>query len=263
MPELVNAMHRTSGTASQKRHSSRAGRGGTLGPETRSEVLHHFLRSAEDERQRLAGGIHDDSIQVMAAAAMRLQILRRTLDTPQQLEMLDALEEAVALSIARLRNLVVDLRPPVPDRQGLSQALRAYLDVAERQAGIHCTLHVRLAEEPSVDLVLLVYRIAQESLMNAIKHSGARTIRVVLEESDGGLRLRITDDGGGFNPEALPQARGLTTIRERAELAGGWLAVLSTAGGGTTIDCWVPEVRGSSLEPGSPAVLPEGATTRS
>jgi signal transduction histidine kinase len=250
-------MPRISGSASQPRRLADTGRDGLVTPESRGELLHHFLRSAEEERQRLACGIHDDSIQAIAAARIRLQILRRTLEAPEQLEMLEALEEAIELSIARLRNLVLELRTPEANREGLLQALRSYLDVAERQAGIHWTLDERLAEQPSGDTGMLIYRIAQESLMNAVQHSGAQTMRVNLDESEGGLRLRITDDGIGFNPDALPRTRGLTTIRERAELAGGWLTVLSTEGSGTTIDCWIPELKSAAsaeLDPGSRGV---------
>jgi PAS domain S-box-containing protein len=209
----------------------------------RRALLRHLVSTAEEERQRIAADIHDDSIQVMAAAGMRLQILRRTLDDPEQLQLLSALEQTIELSIGRLRHLLFELHPPVLDQEGLTAALRMYLDEAEHQSPIRYSLDDRLRAQPPEDVRLIIYRIAQESLTNVRKHSQARTGRVMVEERGGGFLVRITDDGIGFDADSVaptPGHLGLTAIRERAELAGGWLKITSAKGSGTTVEFWIP-----------------------
>ena len=88
---------------------------------------------------------------------------------------------------------------------------------------------------------MALFRIAQEALNNAAKHSSAKRITVDLEERDGELVLSVSDDGKGFDPANAPRGRwGMTTMRERAEAAGGRLAVDSAPGSGTTVRATLP-----------------------
>ncbi len=212
--------------------------------EERRALLSHLVSAGEEERQRIAVDIHDDSIQVMAAAGMRLQILRGTLEDPTQLELLDSLAETVELSIARLRHLLFELHPPVLDREGLSAALRTSLDEAERQTSVRHILDDRLISQPSQDTRLIIYRIVQEALANIRKHAHAAIARVLLDHQAGGYLVRVSDDGRGFDADSFagsaPGHLGLTAIRERAELAGGWLRIRSEAGSGTSVEFWIP-----------------------
>ena len=217
----------------------------------RRVVLGHLVAAAEEERRRIAGDIHDDSIQVMTAAGMRLQILRRSMDDPEQLGRLDELEQTIKFAIRRLRHLIFELRPPALDNEGLSAALRAYLDEAEQTTTAY-RLEDLLISEPSEATRVILYRIAQEVLTNIRKHAGAKNAVVTLEARDGGYYVRIRDDGVGFTPES-PAARGvhlgLAAIRERAELAGGWLRIESALNGGTTVEFWVAPDTGPIREP--------------
>jgi signal transduction histidine kinase len=149
--------------------------------------------------------------------------------------------------------LLFELHPPVLDSEGLAPALRMYLDEAEHQSSVHYTLDDRLVAQPAANVRLIIYRIAQEALTNVRKHAEASTARVTLESRDDGFLIRIVDDGQGFSNTALDAAApghlGLTAIRERAELAGGWLRVTSNAGSGTAVEFWIPE----RLAEGSPA----------
>ena len=211
----------------------------------RRALLSHLVSAGEEERQRIAADIHDDSIQVMAAAGMRLQILRRTLEDPVQLQLLANLEETIELSIARLRHLLFELHPPVLDREGLAAALRMYLEEAEHQTPVRYTLDDRLHAQPPGEPRLIIYRIAQEALTNVRKHAQANSAKVTLEDREGGFLVRVTDDGAGFPLETLPSMPGhlgLTAIRERAELAGGWLRISSVPGTGTTVEFWIPSL---------------------
>ena len=95
----------------------------------RRALLEHLVSAGEEERERIASDIHDDSIQVITAAGIRLQMLRRELDDPKQLDLLADLEETIQLSISRLRHLLFELRPPALDREGRAA------DVPQRIAG--------------------------------------------------------------------------------------------------------------------------------
>jgi PAS domain S-box-containing protein len=208
------------------------------------DLLGHLIRAQEEERARMAADIHDDSIQVMSAVGMRLEALRRRLHDPEALEGLKPLEETVTSAIARLRHLMFELRPRALDEEGLAPALRVYLDDLSEQTRIGCTLANRLGEEPSAAARTVLYRIAQETLVNVRKHANAKRVDVVLEPRAGGYAVKITDDGSGFDLSAaeqtLPGHLGLASMRQRAETAGGWWRIESTPGSGTTVEFWVP-----------------------
>lgn len=212
--------------------------------EDRRRLLARLVATQEEERARIAAYIHDDSIQVMTGAGMRLHTLRRHISDPVQLERLSQLQVAVEESIARLRSLLFELRPGALDEQGLAAALGAYLTETMPESGIEFHLDDRLAAEPPEDVRVMAYRIAQEALMNVRKHSRAKHVDVLLDETDGGILIRIADDGTGFSPQrarraALAGHLGLPLLQERAQMAGGRIRIEST-GEGTAVDLWLP-----------------------
>ncbi len=208
----------------------------------RRAVLAHVVAGGEEERRRIAADIHDDSIQVMTAAGMRMQILRRSITDEKQLERLNDVEQTIHLSITRLRHLIFELRPPALDNEGLSAAIRAYIDGSMNSNGTAFAFDDRLRSQPGASTRVIVYRIVQEVLTNVRKHANATNVSLTFESRDGGCYVRVHDDGVGFAPEsaiAKPGHLGLAAIRERAELAGGWLKVVSAPGEGATIELWV------------------------
>jgi PAS domain S-box-containing protein len=211
----------------------------------RRALLAHLVAAAEEERSRIAGDIHDDSIQAITAAGMRLQILRKSLDDPEQLRLLGDLEQTIQLSIARLRHLLFELRPPVLDNEGLSAALEMYLHEAEGGAEIRYRLDDGLTTQPPLETRTILYRVVQEALTNVRKHARASNVTVSLREVDGGYSALVADDGVGFAAEAAeaaPGHLGLASMRERAELAGGRLHIETAPGRGTTVEVWIPEL---------------------
>jgi signal transduction histidine kinase len=213
-----------------------------IGDEQRRRLLASLVHAEEDERKRIAGDIHDDPMQKIVATNMRLQLLRRQLSDPAHLEVLDKLLSTVRGSITSLRHLIFELRPHVLDQDGLAPALRDYLESLD--ADFEFTLEQQLQDEPDAELRVLLYRVAQEALTNIRKHAHARRVNVLLAEQDDGFLVRIADDGVGFTPpETLQSGRGhlgLSAMRERAEMAGGWCRLLSLPGAGTTVEIWVP-----------------------
>jgi PAS domain S-box-containing protein len=209
----------------------------------RRAVLAHLVNAGEEERRRIASDIHDDSIQAITAAGMRLQILRRRITDADQLALLGELEQTIQLSIERLRHLLFELRPPALDRDGLSTALRLYLDQIRQQVPLRYHIDDRLVSQPLPETRLILYRIAQEALTNVRKHAQAESVRILLDRRPEGYLVRIADDGVGFDggeDATGPGHIGLVAMRERAELAGGWLRIDSRLGIGTTVEFQIP-----------------------
>jgi PAS domain S-box-containing protein len=211
----------------------------------RQDLLIHLANVQEDERRRIASDIHDDSIQKMTAVGLRLQTLRRHLTDPDEIRAHDELAETVRLSIGRLRRLLFELRPPALDRDGLAAAVRLYLQETAREAGFEAGLENRLTDEPPLEIRMLVYRVAQEAITNARKHARGSRVDVELETRDGGILVRVQDDGEGFDPSnamgrTAPGHLGINAMRERTEMAGGWWRVESAPDTGTTVEFWVP-----------------------
>jgi signal transduction histidine kinase len=209
----------------------------------RRSLLAHLVAAGEEERARIAEDIHDDSIQAITAAGMRLQILRRKLSDPEQLTLLDEFERTIQLSIARLRHLLFELRPPVLDNDGLSAAVETYLHETREGGETRYRLDDRITTQPEAQTRTILYRIVQEALVNARKHAEAGNVTITLSERDAGYQVRVADDGVGFAAEvvdASPGHLGLRAMRERALLAGGWMRIDAEPGRGTSVEVWVP-----------------------
>lgn len=206
----------------------------------RHRLLMRLEDAQEEERRRIAADIHDDPIQVISAADLRAQRLARQISDPELRAEVEALQATLAQAVERLRHLLFELRPPSLDREGLVAALRAY---ASGREGPEILVEDQLTGEPASDIRGLLYRIAQEALTNARKHSGAARVTVSVVSEEGGIRLRVVDDGVGFDTSSRAPDRGhigLPTMVERAELAGGRCRIESEPGRGTTVDAWLP-----------------------
>ena len=209
--------------------------------EQRRELAQLLESAQEEERRRIAADIHDDPIQVMSAVDMRLQLL---LEHPERIDEheLAELAEDLRSGIDRLRNLLFELRPVALDVEGLVPAIAMYLEHAAKETGWSWGISESIDRDPPADARVTIYRIAQEAIANVRKHADATRVDVEVSSADDGILLRVTDDGRGFDPNSTPSPGhlGLSTISERAELAGGWCRVESERGGGTVLECWMP-----------------------
>jgi len=209
----------------------------------RQDLLDHLIRAQEEERGRIAADIHDDTIQVLAAANLRIQQLRNALNNPEELGILDKLETTLSMAMSHLRQLIFNLRAPSLEHGSVATALRGLLDDMQADVGVSYQLDDRCTANLGQAARVLIYRSASEALANVRKHSRARHVRVQFRAAAGGCLVRIVDDGVGYSPaevEQRPGHAGLTLIRERAEIAGGWSRIESTPGSGTTVEFWVP-----------------------
>ena len=207
--------------------------------EQRRNLLEHVVRASEDERRRIANDVHDDPVQKLVVVKMRLEMLKA--EHPELTDIDDA-QTAVLSTIKSMRRMLFDLSPPVLDEEGIGPALRYFLENSSVPFG--WSVEDMLATEPSTQTRLILYRTAQEALANARKHAKADTVRVRLEERDGGVWMEIEDDGVGFRPQeaavAAPGHLGLAAMRERAEMASGWCTLRSLPGAGTNLQVWLP-----------------------
>jgi len=209
----------------------------------RRELARRLQNAQESERQRIAADIHDDPIQAMSAVDLRLQMLAEFPNSVTP-EAISGIEAEVRAAIERLRSMLFELRPAALDREGLVPALRVYLERRAKASDWVVQVVDGLTQEPDPDMRALLYRIAQEAIANATKHAKASRVRIEAVSAGDGVTLRVRDDGRGFVPDLdappAPGHLGLSTIVERAELAGGWARILSSPGEGTTVECWLP-----------------------
>jgi PAS domain S-box-containing protein len=210
--------------------------------EERRVLLERLGAAQEEERRRIAAGIHDDTIQILSAADLRLQTLRTFAEPEEARAEADALHETLQQAVDGLRHLLFELRPPVLDHDGLAAALRDYL---ASEQGASFSIRDELSVPLPVELRAVLFRIAHEAVTNARKHADATRIDVSLAQERGGVRMRVADDGAGFEPSTLreppkPGHIGLPTMFERVEVVGGRCSIETAPGRGTVVDCWVP-----------------------
>ena len=209
----------------------------------RRELSQRLEGAQEEERRRIASDIHDDSIQVMSAVDMRLQILAQLGPAAAAQDVRD-IQGTVTQAIERLRHLVFELRPATLDRDGIIAALEQYVEHTGRPVGWTWEIVDELDREPPPDLRAILYRIAQEAIGNAGKHAQASRMEVVVAGDEDGVSVTVRDDGRGFDASAASEPQpghlGLVTMVERAELIGGHCRITSAPGAGTTVEVWLP-----------------------
>ena len=218
------AIARTEGLAEQVRQ----------GEEDRRRLLDTMAEVERKERKQLAEDLHDDPIQVITAAVLRLQLLRRQDMLPGHRADLVDLEGVLQHAVRRLRGLIFELRPASLEDDGLVAVLRSLLDPMREENGLRFRIRDLLEVPPPPQVGMALYRIAREALVNVRKHAHASKVDVLLAERDGGYFLRIRDDGRGFDAREPARVRrghlGCQAMRERAELAGGWWRIDSAPG---------------------------------
>lgn len=197
-----------------------------------------------EERSRLARDLHDAVSQKLFSlrARARAAAVLAPRDAGRAAAEMEAVAALGAEAHAELRAVIDGLAPPDLGEAGLAESLRRYAVLAGRAHGV--SVRFTAAELPVLaerqDAAL--YRVAQEALHNALRHSGAAEIKVTLSRSPRRVILEVADDGHGFTPDApdAPGGLGLASMRGRAAAAGGALTIRSAAGRGTTVRLSVP-----------------------
>jgi PAS domain S-box-containing protein len=216
--------------------------------EDRTRLLRRTNSAIEAERNRIARDLHDGPVQGVSAASLSLEaalLMIKAGDTDRGTEILTKIRKELAEEADGLRGLMSGLRPPLLEERGLIPAIRETLARFGTEQGIRTEFSGTVGAEIPDDLETLAYRVVQEALSNAAKHSQAAHVAVAVELDQVQLRVEIADDGVGFDSararEFLQMGRvGLASMRERVELASGTFVVRSTPGRGTTIVATLP-----------------------
>ncbi len=214
-----------------------------------------IFESIENERRRIGRELHDETSQSLAAALLNLDLAEKALgeSAPTAVERIANARQLIRHGLGQVKLLIHDLRPSMLDDFGLVPALRWYLQSHLRASGLEIVTDLPAANPrlPS-EVETALYRIAQESLGNVVRHSLATRVLVSLEVQTGYVAMLISDNGQGFDPRDVILDRegrygvGLLSIRERAELLRGTARITSAPGRGTQVHVVIPL-------PGAPA----------
>jgi two-component system NarL family sensor kinase len=203
----------------------------------RERLLRSAIDASDAERRRIARDLHDGVVQELAGTAFSVSALAR--DTDASASSRATLQNAsVALrdSLKALRSLLAEIHPPELHPEGLPAALDDLIAPAEA-AGIQASVSIDGVDSASDAEAALVWRVAQEAVRNAIRHSGATTLAVTVRGNGEKLALAVVDDGSGFDPDNVvdPDRYGLRGLRSLVRDVGGELEVISAPGEGTTV----------------------------
>ena len=214
-------------------------------------LIGQLFSAREDEKRRISRELHDETSQSMASILAYLRILHGKLATPEQRELLQEARELTSEAMQGLKQLAVDLHPPLLEDLGLLVAIEKYIDTLRRT---HKDLTVRWETQGDFTgldrtLALVIYRSVQEGLTNIVRHAHAREASVKLRATAKEVCVEIADDGVGFEKDTAERARldrhlGLVSMKERAELLEGSFSVESAPGAGTRLFLCLPRKKG-------------------
>lgn len=199
-----------------------------------------LLRAQEEERRRIARELHDDLLQQLAMLEVRVAQLRQTAPEKDSAAFL-LVESQIASLAAGVRELSHELHPSILEDLGLPVALESLSEQFKTLLGEQVRFELRnVPDEVPPEVGSVLYRVAQEALMNVVKHAGPVPVTVILDQQEGALRLQIKDAGPGFDPEAARAKGGIGIIsmQERASLVGATLRLKSSSSG-TTVEVTV------------------------
>jgi two-component system sensor histidine kinase UhpB len=206
-----------------------------------------IIQAQEQERQRIARELHDETSQVLTSLLISLTLLEKSVETREARERIADTRALAHSTLRAIRNLSIDLRPSALDDLGLLPALRWYVKEYQKKCSIDVEFHATgFKERLPAEMETALYRIVQECLTNTAKHAKANRVTITLKEEIDRVYARITDDGDGFDYHALlvtpgqERGLGLAGMNERAVLLDGTLNIHSTPGQGTVIEVTIP-----------------------
>jgi len=208
------------------------------------EASHQRLLALENQRKEISHELHDKISQVLIGINVRLAVFTRTAGVDEKA--MAPVRELVEQSVRIVHDYARELRPAMLDQLGLIPTLRTYIDEIPKRKG----RQIDFSASPDVEALdndkrTVLYRVAQEALVNVTKHAQAHHVGVSLRLARGGVCLEITDDGKSFDVDLLSspqwsQRLGLTGMRERVEMVNGVFSIMSKRGKGTTIRAVIP-----------------------
>jgi signal transduction histidine kinase len=218
----------------------------TIAQSVQVDRLRHTLNAAESERRRWARELHDETLQGLGALKLIASAASRGSDQVATGAALEQLVNGLESEIENLHAIISELRPAALDDLGLKPAIEALARRHQQVNGIDVVCRLALPDPARAERRLTpevettIYRLTQEALTNVAKHAGAEHATVAIETRDGRVRLRVEDDGTGFDSAAATEGFGLIGMRERAALLKGSVEISSGATSGTTVTAELP-----------------------
>lgn len=220
--------------------------GALEGAARRQQMELWIIESQEAERRKIARDLHDGPAQSLASMLIRLDLIERLVgeDSDSFFDELNKAKDMGRESLAEIRRIMFDLKPTLMHEDGFVSTLRDYFNNYEAKYNFEIDFSI-LGNLKKCDLSMEIalFRLVQEAVTNARKHSGAKRVQVKMEENGKSLTLFIKDDGIGFDPDKISnkqESYGIVGMKERVELFGGQLDILSEPGAGTQVVIKVP-----------------------
>jgi signal transduction histidine kinase len=208
-----------------------------------------LIEAQEEERRRIARELHDQIGQILTAVKMNLHSVQQVCKGSEAGSYVKDNIEAVDEALRLVRDLSVELRPPILDDLGLTTALQWYVDRYTKRTGLNVDVEIDLPDKNerfSRDCETACFRIAQEALTNVVRHAKATQVVVRLARDHDVLLLTVKDDGAGFDEKRLRKRAprvatlGLISMQERAHAAGGRVEIESAPASGTEVRFSLP-----------------------
>ena len=204
----------------------------------------HVLVAQEAERRRVSREMHDDLAQKVALLQFQIEGMKqRLISHPQVLPELESLRGCVAMLAEDVHRICFRLHPVILDNLGLVPGIEFLCAEHSRMTGVKATfLHDAIPDLLPANVALCLYRVVQEAIQNAAKHSTAKDVTISLRKSGNGIGVEVCDTGQGFdmNEAGAKSGLGLVFISERVRLLGGRCTIRSAPGKGTRISVIVP-----------------------
>jgi signal transduction histidine kinase len=208
----------------------------------RQLLLKNVSTAVDKARRRLASDLHDDALQKLTAAELRLQTLFDS--DGKYAERLGEIQPLLAQTEDALRRLLFEVRPPALELPGgFEETLRDRVSMLRAMTGSEVELDLELPDELPYEFKSMVFRQVAEALTNVEKHAAATSVKVSVKSIDGAIHGLVLDNGRGFvvsERDHLPGHLGLLALNERSLLAGGWTKIESEPGLGTKVEFWMP-----------------------
>jgi PAS domain S-box-containing protein len=202
------------------------------------------LRATEDERQRIARELHDDTAQRLATLILRVRVLAEEADSTARRALLEQIRAEIVEAAEGVKRIARGLRPPELEEVGLAAAVHAH--VRSLREGTDFQIEASLAEVDAhlgMTAKLALYRIIQEALSNVMRHSEAASARVILRKEGTDVIVEVRDSGQGFEipgPAGDGRGLGIVGMHERASMIGARLSLESVPGEGTNVKVTIP-----------------------
>lgn len=210
------------------------------------------IKLIEEERRRIARDLHDGPAQALTNISMRLDVIRRLLETDPEmaLQEMTRTNSRVVAAVNDIRRLIYDLRPIAIDEIGLVPATIELCRKFERDW--HIAVEVHADDDVTSDFApakqVALYRLLQEILNNVKKHADAKHVDIHFHRVDENIRITVVDDGKGFDPSTIPPGHfGIAGMRERITFLNGSLEIQSQFDEGSQFVILVPVYKGGNL----------------